>query len=732
MTVQYWGFSDDLSVQAIWAVGLLGFLSIVWLFVEARTRSDRRIWVIFSGIIAIGGLLLAVLRPTRVVESPAAIGARIVVLVDDARRADLPSEDRDRTPRWQHARLALEALRRRYADARVEVASFSEALSTAPVAAIGGAGGERSDLVAALLGLSANRESVTAVVILSDGRFSLPRSGAHLQTDLAQVSTAQLHTVKVASAELADVSIRAIRMPGAVVAHQTFSIEVEVGASGAIACERVVLTIRQLRRGEGAAVVGRAEVVIADGRGVVQIPVTLERAGPRVLDLEISKTEGDVVPANDRRIVAVSVKRDRVRVLHVAGRPTYDVRALRTWLKSDQAIDVVTFFILRTKTDNANTVDDAELALIPFPVHELFAEHLPSFDAVIIQDIDAVEYELAEHTASLARYVDAGGGLIMVGGPGAFAAGHYARTPLQSVMPVEMSVSGRPYDTLRFRPQYTSTGRVAPMLLPLRRLLGEQLPEMTGANTLGAPRKGALVLWEHPQSLLPEGSASMPVLALGQSGDGRTIALGVDGTFGLAYGALAAGADGRAYGALWDGLLGWLMREPHYESAQVSLAAPCILGRDLEMRVAHVPGVDGEVKVDVRSLDGGGPTGRLRQIAHAAAASTVFWTGLGVGGYSADVAVGDGPPTRFDFACEQGGEAWSDSRPDAERMRRIASLTHGTSVSWDETEALPEFSGVSLIAQRQVRAWAAPWVWSLLAASALGCHWILRRQQGLV
>ena len=59
-------------------------------------------------------------------------------------------------------------------------------------------------------------------------------------------------------------------------------------------------------------------------------------------------------------------------------------------------LDIVAFFILRTRTDDAKALDD-ELALIPFPVDELFTEHLPSFDAVVLQDIDALEYGLARH-----------------------------------------------------------------------------------------------------------------------------------------------------------------------------------------------------------------------------------------------------------------------------------------------------------------------------------------------
>ena len=51
---------------------------------------------------------------------------------------------------------------------------------------------------------------------------------------------------------------------------------------------------------------------------------------------------------------------------------------------------------------------------------------------------------------------------------------------------------------------------------------------MAGTNFIGQARPGAIVLWEHPE--LSAGGQSMPVLALGEAGDGRTIALSVDST----------------------------------------------------------------------------------------------------------------------------------------------------------------------------------------------------------
>jgi hypothetical protein len=184
-------------------------------------------------------------------------------------------------------------------------------------------------------------------------------------------------------------------------------------------------------------------VHVKDGKGAVDLMVTLERAGSRILDVSLVSPPGDTIPENDRRLVTFDVARERVRVLHVAGRPTDDVRALREWLKSDASVDVVAFFILRTPTDNPHA-DQQDLALIPFPVDELFSEDLPTFDAVVLQDFDAQPYGLEKHLPALARYVRGGGGLIMVGGPNSFIGGGYADTPLGNavgVLPVALDSS---------------------------------------------------------------------------------------------------------------------------------------------------------------------------------------------------------------------------------------------------------------------------------------------------
>ena len=107
---------------------------------------------------------------------------------------------------------------------------------------------------------------------------------------------------------------------------------------------------------------------------------------------------------------------------------------------------------------------------------------------------------------------------------------------------------------------------------------------MPGTNILGDVRAGGLVLWSHPTRTTKSG-APMPILAIGDQGDGRSIALGIDGAWQLEFSQLGARTSGRGYGAMWDGLLGWLMRDPRFEPAQLDLVGPCVADEPARLRV---------------------------------------------------------------------------------------------------------------------------------------------------
>ncbi len=734
MSTRSWAFSNDLSTSAVVAVGVLVALSIALLLVELRRRERLGGVIAASGILGTLLLAIAVLRPVRVTTKGSVVGPRVVVLVDQSRRLLL--EDNGRTRR-QRAIDAVKQVRRHFADARLSVLGFGDGAPTPFDAAETKHAGKPkltsdSDLAAALSSLARSAgERPAAVVVISDGRLTRPAAGAD---DAAlRRAVGQLHvpidTVSVAEKAPADASIRAVHAAGAAVAHQALALTVEIGCAGGLDCGDVPVRVRELRHKTKPALLAKGVAHVENGSAKVELSITLERAGNRVVEISIDPPDGDTIPENNRRILTFSVTRDRIRVLHVAGRPTYDVRALRMWLKSDQSVDLVAFFILRTDTDDPNASDN-ELALIPFPVDELFSEHLPSFDAVVLQDIDAVRYRLARHLPELAHYVESGGGLIMVGGPSSFIGGGYAGTALERVLPVKLPDNAQPFDTSSFVPSYTEAGRAAPPLHALRGLYGDELPEMPGSNTLGVPRKGSIVLWNHPTR--QAGGQPMPVLALGEAGDGRSIALGVDGTNQLAFSEMAAKAAGRGYGALWDGLLGWLMRDPRYEAARVKLVGECITGEPTTLELSRLPGMQGAIDLTLEKLgqDPGKPL--HRHVDKPPPGPVEMNVGsLDPGGYTARVRIGAAPATRFDFSCEKGGEAWADSRPDPTRLERIAEVTGGRPVTSASIGDLPRPASTQIAAERHVSPVLPAWVWALLASLALGVHWLARRRGGL-
>jgi uncharacterized membrane protein len=693
--------------------------------------------VLISGVLALLFFAAAVLRPARVNTRGVSVGAKVVVLVDQSRRLLLPADGKTRR---ELALEAANAVSKQFSKARVSLRGFgageprplviADALAHTSASELS----DETDLSGALSALGQESgERPKAVVVISDGRLARPTADADNAAlrELSSSLGAPVHTVSVTELAPRDASIRSIRTSGATVAHQALALTIEIACSGGLSCAEVPVVARELRHGVEPFVLASGSAKMTGETATVELSITLERAGPRLVEVSIEPPEGDTIPENNTRILTFSVTRDRLRLLHVAGRPTYDVRALRMWLKSDESIDLVAFFILRTDEDNTETTEDSELALIPFPVDELFTEHLPSFDAVILQDIDAVTYKLARHLPALANYVRGGGGLIMVGGPSAFAGGGYARSPLENVLPVALRANEQPFDTADFVPRYTEAGRSAPVLRGLTELFGDELPSFTGSNTLGAARPNSITLWEHPERRAGQGA--MPVLALGEAGDGRSIALGVDGTHELGFSEFADRAAGRAYGALWDGLVGWLMRDPRYEALRLELAGPCIAGLPASLRLVRLPGATGDVSLELTRLGPQTAPMLKKTVKDPAPGPLDLEIGaLEAGGYSASARVGQAPPTRFDFACERGGSAWSDSRPDPDRLSRIAKATGGRAVSRANMSDLPVPDPIEVAAERSSVPLLPVWAWTLAASLALGAHWYARRRQGLV
>ena len=177
----------------------------------------------------------------------------------------------------------------------------------------------------------------------------------------------------------------------------------------------------------------RTEVVLLDGRSVLsrksvelpagesQTPLELSwmpvLRGETLLTLKLLPVTPDTNPHDNLAYLPITVRTPKLKVLHIAGRPSWDVLHLRRQLKSLPEMDLIAFFILRNPFEDSQNIPESELALIQFPVRELFLRELFKFDTVLFHNFDIQTYlRNLEFRQSFQRYLAEGGRIIVIGG----------------------------------------------------------------------------------------------------------------------------------------------------------------------------------------------------------------------------------------------------------------------------------------------------------------------------
>ncbi len=190
----------------------------------------------------------------------------------------------------------------------------------------------------------------------------------------------------------------------------------------------------------------------------VPLEIAIPRAGPIVVELQAEPLPGEASTLNNRAVVAINGVRDRLRVLLVSGEPHPGERTWRRLLKADPAVDLVHFTILRPpERDDMTPLN--ELALIAFPVRELFQVKIRDFDLIILDRFQNRGILPPLYLRNIADYVRGGGGLLLSAGPEFTGATSLAATALGGVLPVRPG----PVADGAFRPQTTPLGARHPV-----------------------------------------------------------------------------------------------------------------------------------------------------------------------------------------------------------------------------------------------------------------------------
>jgi hypothetical protein len=202
--------------------------------------------------------------------------------------------------------------------------------------------------------------------------------------------------------------------------------------------------------GDRAKVVVRRDGEVISERTVlsgqtVSVDVDIKHAGPNIVEIEASPLENELTPVNNRAVVAIDGVRDKLRVLLVSGEPHSGERTWRNLLKSDASVDLVHFTILRPPEKQDGTPIN-ELSLIAFPTRELFQQKINEFQLIIFDRYARQGVLPIAYFDNIARYVRAGGAVLVSAGPDYASTTSIWRTPLDSVLPAEpVGVTEKPY-----------------------------------------------------------------------------------------------------------------------------------------------------------------------------------------------------------------------------------------------------------------------------------------------
>lgn len=216
----------------------------------------------------------------------------------------------------------------------------------------------------------------------------------------------------------------------------------------AILGEEVVLTLRIEDQGAVPATAGRvSELQIAIDGGPARsfsvpvgedldLPVTLPHGGMNVIQFTVPEGAGELTNRNNVAVVQINGVRDRLRVLLVSGEPHPGERTWRNLLKSDSAVDLVHFTILRPP-EKQDGVPVSELSLIAFPVRELFIDKIDSFDLIIFDRYKRRGILPGVYLDSVRDYVEKGGAVMVAAGPDFASADSIYHSALADILPAK-------------------------------------------------------------------------------------------------------------------------------------------------------------------------------------------------------------------------------------------------------------------------------------------------------
>ncbi len=541
-------------------------------------------------------LLLVLAQPSWVTKSDRQSGKRIAVVLD---RSGSMATGKRGERRWDRAAAAVRSLGERGGTALWAIGDHLEPLRDLRDIARVQPDAAQTDLLTALTSLreQAGQGTLQAVVLVSDGLDTAALSVRNgLGTTALDADSLQrvrdlgvpVHSVHIDDTKpVKDVAVAAVRLSKFGFARTYMPVSVDIEMSG-LGDEKGALSLQL--RDNGKLVATQAVPIAGLPRRTIELELQPMHVGPHIVQAQLAPLPDEATIANNVAYAGVSVVRDRVRVLHLAGQPSWDTRFLRTHLRANPAIDLVSFYIMVGDGAGAYVAGE-DTTLIPFPAKEIFEDSLSGFDLIILHNFPYGPFQLDHYMPQLTRHMRVGGGLLVLGGPLALSAGGYHGTPLADLLPLQLEPPAEDggWAEGRIVPTLTPLGIGHPLAMLARDPAANEVAwarhRWLGRNTALQAREGA--------SVLVTDASGRALLAVGEVADGRSAVLATGSLWTWAFGAdglegeltgdqavpesEATVADARNdYHRLLDQLTAWLVHDPDFDLLRLAVPAEAV------------------------------------------------------------------------------------------------------------------------------------------------------------
>lgn len=687
-------------------------------------------------------ILACMFRPLLVVKAAVPQQNFVAVLVDDSRSMQIA--DVNGQPRASFAtsefgatdRGVLKALADRFT---VRTFRFSNAPARTMQPADLTFSGSQSRLGAALSGVRQELAGlpVAGLVMVSDGADTADAALGEAILGL-KAEGLPVFTVGVGRETLAkDIQVGRVVTPKTALKGTTLMVDVVLSQSG-FDGQKVTLDVED----EGT-LVSTQEVTLPNAGTPASVPVrfTVNEAGPRVLRFRVSPQEGELVVENNAREALIDVRDRKEKILYFEGEPRYEYKFIRRAIPDND--NLIVTGLIRT-ADNKymrQGVDSPDELVAAFPKtrEELFA-----YRSLIIGSLEAAALT-GDQLRMISEFVDRrGGGLLMLGGPRAFAEGGYAGTAVADVLPVvldrsQVQAKGT-VARLNVKPTRAGAATAVTQLGANEAASAEKwnsLPGVTAVNRVDAVKPGATVLLTGTD----ESRAERPMLIFQRYGRGKSFAfLPQDSWLWQMHSSMAV--EDMTHENFWRQLLRWLVDgvpdqvEPALTTERVepgeaatltvNVVDPSFVELNDAAVMATVTGPDGTIADVPMSWDGEHPG----QYNAAIPTKAPGWYEAKIEATRAGKPVGSAVTH---FRASPGDAEYFDATMHAATLRRIADETGGRFYDQSGVATLADdmrYTGRGVTTVEEHELWHMPIVLMLLVG-LLCAEWGYRRVVGL-